>query len=127
MNAGEWVAAAVGCTVLLTAVGHLIRLMYRAARTWETLAADVSDLKRQFNNGFRADIREAKENSAEAVRLAGTAAARVGVIESRQEDIQRAMNALRAEVDVYTNVVIDDRHQLRRQIREAGIHLDDTA
>lgn len=125
MSAGEIVGIAVGCFAILTALGHIIRLLYRLVRTWEGMREDVGELKAVLNNGLRSEVKSAAANSAKAVELAGEAAAKVDAFEQRQEDTQRAVNALRAEVDVYTNVVLQDRRHIRRTLAEAGIELRD--
>ena len=125
MDPSAWIAAAVGVTVLLGAIWRLIKAGHRFANSQEHMAERIGSLERSLNNGIRSDIRQAKERSERAAGLAADAARTASLMQQRQEDISRSVNALRSEVDIYTNVVLTDRQRIRHSLREAGIDLPD--
>lgn len=124
----------VSLTVLCTFLAKVIQLGYRQVRNHEktqelvtrladnfehladsltTVIGRIDTLERTLNNGIRSEIRQAIEEAAEAKKEA--------------IDARRAVDALSAEVDVYTNVVIDDRRRIRQIVKAAtGIDIADT-
>lgn len=129
MNAGDWIAAAVGATVLLGVIWRLLRAVHNGVNLIGHLRHDVADLHKTLNNGLRTDVQSATDQAKKAQQLAGDAARAASVAEEhasegRAEQL-RAINALRGEVDIYTNVVLSDRHRVRVALREAGIVLPD--
>lgn len=123
------VGVAVGGTVLLGALGRVLRSIHKGVNLIEHLRDDVSDLHRTLNNGLRSEVRSASEQAKKAQQLAGEAAKAASVAdqhatEGRQE-IARSVNALRAEVDVYTNVVLTDRARIKAALRELGYEISD--
>ena len=119
------VAVAVGTLAILGAIWRLLRAGHRWANAQERMAADVTELKGILNNGIRSDLRETKERSGRAEILAADAARAASVMQQHQEEIGRAVNALRGEVDIYTNVVLSDRQRIREALRDLGKDIGD--
>ena len=125
MNAYEIVGIAVGSTVLATFIGRVLWAVHKGVNLIERLADKVHEIDATLKNGIGTDIRIAKDKAAQAVELAADAARQVSVVDQRTEDLQRAINALSADVDVYTNVVLTDRKRIRARLRQEGIDLPD--
>lgn len=125
VSVGAWVGVVVGAIAILAAVGRLLWATHRGLNLFEHLIARVDGLEKTLNNGIRSDIKTAAERSGRAEKLAADAARTASVTQQSQEEMARAMNALRGEVDIYTNVVLSDRQRIRAALREAGYELDD--
>lgn len=129
VSPGGWVGLAVGILAILAGLWRGGKGVYQFASMLERLVDDVADLKSEFQNGIRTDIRQAKTSADEAVRLAGETARHVSLIDQREDEhhteVTRAINALRGEVDIYTNVVLTDRQRIRARLRDAGLDLPD--
>jgi hypothetical protein len=125
VSAGAWIAAAVGVLAILAAVGRLLWATHKGLNLFATLIARVDGVEKALNNGISSKINLAAERSGRAEILAADAARTASVTQQNQEEITRAVNALRGEVDIYTNVVLSDRQRIRHALREAGYDLDD--
>ena len=125
MSAEGIVAVCVGVIAIVGAFWRLLRAGHRWANAQERMAADVTELKAILNNGIRTDLREAKERTGRAEVLAADAARMVSTMQQQQEETTRAVNALRGEVDIYTNVVLSDRQRIKAELRKAGIQIPD--
>ena len=129
MSVGAWIAAAVGVLALLGAVGRLLWAIHKGVNLIVDTREDVAALHKVLNNGIRADVQSARDEAKKAQVLAADAARAASVADQHAEEgrveIQRAVNHLRAEVDVYTNVVLSDRQRIRAAWRDAGYVLDD--
>lgn len=132
-SAVGWSAFLVSLSVLLAFLGQLIKLGYRQVRNHEktqeqvgeltkavkgllegftTFGSRVDQLERLLNNGLRTEVRAAGEAANRAVEMG----------QANGREIQ----ALRAEVDIYTNAVIDDRRRIRAIVKDAtGIDIAD--
>lgn len=126
---GAVISALVGVTVLLGGGWRLIKAYHRwasaqerQADATEALTGKVNSLELTLNNGIRTDVREARTLAAEAARKVSLTDQRA---EEGRTEIARAVNALRAEVDVMTNVVLTDRRGVRAALRDAGIEIPD--
>lgn len=67
------------------------------------------------------ETRKAATLADEAVHLAGDAARAAANADQRQQDVQRAVNALRAEVNALTNVAFQDVRDIHTLLAEAGL------
>lgn len=141
-SAKSWLTLAVGVTILLTFAAAVGRILYKILRELgpddegHTVKDRLRNMERALNNGLRTDIRTAldrveknaadvaaaKELAAEAVRVAAVADQKAA---EGRATIERAVNGLRADVDVYTNVVLSDRRRIKEEIRKLGGDLPD--
>lgn len=129
MSAEAIVGVAVGGTVLLAFIGRVLWSVHRLLNLGERLVERVGQVEKTLNNGISATVREAAERSRRAEALAADAAKAASVagqhaVEGQQE-ISRAVNALRGEVDIYTNVVLSDRQRIRDALRDLGKDIGD--
>lgn len=131
MDAAGWVGAAVGATVLLGVAGRLLWAIHKGINLMddtrggvEEARKDIADLHAALNNGVRAEIRGAREEAKKAQQLAGDAARAASIADQHASEgrieLGRSMNALRSELDVYTNVVITDRSRIWAVLTELG-------
>ena len=129
MNAGAWIAGAVGVTVLLAFAGRILWAIHKGLDRWGNVENKVDELKAILNNGIRSEIRLAATRSEKAADLAADAARAASVAMQRaqegREEIGRAVNAVRAELDVYTNVVLSDRQRIREALKDLGKDIGD--
>lgn len=129
MSADAIVGLCVGGTVLLGVAWRLLRAGHRIANVGERLIERVGALEDTVNNGMRSDIHATREEAKRAQLLAADAARAATVADQHavegREEIGRAVNALRSEVDIYTNVVLSDRHRIREALRELGHDIGD--
>lgn len=129
MSVGDWVAAAVGLTILLGVVWRLLRSVHNGVNLIHDLREDVANMHQTLNNGLRSEVKDAAEQAKKAQVLAAEAAQKASIanqhaVEGRHE-LTRTVNALRGELDIYTNVVMTDRHHIRAALLEAGITLSE--
>jgi hypothetical protein len=124
VSVGAIVAIAVGVLAILAAVGRLLWATHKGLNLFQKLIDRVDKVEKALNNGIRSDIKVAADRSGRAEVLAADAARTASVTQQSQEEISRAVNALRGEVDIYTNVVLSDRQRIRQALREAGYDLD---
>lgn len=136
MSLGASIGVAVGATVLLAFVGRILWSIHKGLNVFEDvrtdvkqLSDDVADVHKSLNNGIRSEVRAAHEQAAKATALAGDAARAASIADQHaadgREEITRSVNALRAELDVMTNVVLSDRRGIRRALRDLGVEVDD--
>jgi hypothetical protein len=123
------VGVAVGATVLLAFFGRGLWSLHKLLNIGQRLIDRIDRVEKTLNNGIRSKIDLAAERSARAEVLAADAARQASVasqhaVEGQAETI-RAVNALRGEVDVYTNVVLTDRQRIRDALREMGVDVDE--
>lgn len=141
-SAQAWLTLLVAITILLTFIGAVARILYKIMQglgpdeDGHSLRDRVRNVEGALNNGLRTDIRTAlnqveknaadvaaaKELAAEAVRVAAVADQQAA---EGRSTIERAVNGLRADVDVYTNVVLSDRRRIKEEIRKLGGDLPD--
>ena len=123
------VSISVGATVLLGVAWRLLRAIHNGVNMIDHLREDVAELHKTLNNGLRSDVRNATEQAKKAQQLAGAAAQAASVADQHategREEIRRSVNALRAEVDIYTNVVLTDRARIKAALRELGHDIPD--
>ena len=119
------IAVAVGAIAVLAAAWRVAKAGHHLAEAWEGFGRRIGALEQKLSNGITADVRDAKDKSTEACRLAGVAATTASRVEQQATENYRATNALRSEVDVLTNVVLSDRQRIRARLREAGFELED--
>lgn len=144
MDAGYAVGVAVGATALAAFLWRGLVALVRMERQWgpdedgrthrERLRAqevqgreikqEIFELKSILTNGLRSEVRQALTEAAQARKLAGDAARAASVAEQKasegRHDLQRAINAVRAEIDVLTNVVLTDQAGIWSVLEEAG-------
>lgn len=136
MKAEAIVGLAVGVTILAGFLWRLLRAIHNGVNVVEDSRRDIAGLKddvgslhASLNNGIRVDIRSASEQAKKAQQLAGEAAKAASVADQHategREEIRRSVNALRAEVDIYTNVVLTDRARIKAALRELGYDIAD--
>lgn len=129
MSAEATVGVIGGVVGLVLILGRLLWALHKLLNVGQDLRDDVSALHATVNNGLTTKVENAAAQSARAQLLAADAARAAAVAEQhasegRQETI-RSVNALRSELDVYTNVVLSDRQRIRAALRELGQDLDD--
>lgn len=129
MSAEATIGLVSGIVGLLLILGRLLWSLHKLLNVGESLRADVSKLHATVNNGLTTKVENAATQSSRAQVLAADAARAAAVAEQhasegRQETI-RSVNALRSELDVYTNVVMSDRHRIHAALRELGVELPD--
>lgn len=132
-SASTWAALLVSLTVLAAFLGKIVQLGYRQVRNHEksqeqlealTRAVQelltkvtgangrIDQIERTLNNGLRDEVRTAGSNAKEAITIG--------------QENGRELRALRAEVDIYTNAVVEDRRRIRAIVKEAtGIDIAD--
>lgn len=129
MSAEAAVGFTVGVTVLLAFVARILWSIHKGLDRFEDLEQKVDEVKAILNNGIRSEIRTASERSARATDLAADAARAASVASQRaqegREEISRAVNAVRAELDVYTNAVLTDRRGIRAALKRLGEDIGD--
>jgi hypothetical protein len=129
VSVGAVVGICVGCLAILAAVARLLWATHRGLNLFEKLLERVDAVERTLNNGIRSKIDLAAERSARAEVLAADAARQASVASQHavegQAETLRAVNALRGEVDIYTNVVLTDRQRIRDALREMGVEVDE--
>jgi len=131
MDPAAWVGIAVGLTVLLGFGGRIFAFFIRLERLFgpdedgQSLRDRVRSVEKALNNGLRTEVRQALTESSEARRLAGDAARAAAVASQRAEegrnDLQRAINAMRAEMNALTNVALTDHADIWTVLSEAGL------
>lgn len=129
MSAEATVGLVGGVVGLLLILGRLLWALHRLLNVGESLRTDVSKLHATVNNGLTTKVTNAADQATRAQILAADAARAAAVAEQhategRTETI-RTVNALRGELDVFTNVVLSDRHRIRAALRELGQDLDE--
>lgn len=136
MSVGAIVAVAVGVLTLLAALGRGLWAIHKGVNLVQdtreevaTVRDEVAKMHAALNNGIRADMRTTAAAASEARVLAADAARAASVASQRvmegQQEVSRAVNALRSEVDIYTNVVLSDRHRIRAALRDLGHDIAD--
>lgn len=130
MDAGYAVGVAVGATALVAFLARGLQFLVRMERQFgpdddgKSLRDRVRSMEKALNNGLRSEVRQALTEAAEARKLAGEAARAASVAEQKasegRHELQRAINAVRAELDVYTNAVVTDRAEIASLLAEAG-------
>lgn len=125
MTPATWIGAAVSITLLLAFVARIFWSIHKGLDRFERVEGKVDALTQTLSNGIRSDIRKAAEQATEARFLAGKAATAAAVAQQRAEEgrveLQRAVNALRAEVNAMTNVAITDHENIWQTLAEAGL------
>lgn len=124
MTASTWIALVVGATIVAGFVFRLLWSLHKLISLGEHIIERVTKLEATLNNGIRGDVRTAKERASEACRLAGVAATTVSRVEQATADNGRATNALRADLDVFTNIVMTDRRRIKQALRDLGHDID---
>lgn len=125
MTAQAIVALAVSVIGGLLIVGRLLWSLHKLVSLGEHIVVRVEMLEKQLSNGISAKITSADERAKEASQLAAIAAASVARVEQLAENNGRAMNALRSEVDIYTDLVRHDQSRTRRALRDLGYPIDE--
>lgn len=130
MDAGYAVGVAVGATALVAFLARGLQFLVRMERQFgpdedgKSLRDRMRAVEKALNNGLRSEVRQALTEAAEARKLAGEAARAASVAEQKasegRHELQRAINAVRAELDVYTNAVVTDRAEIASLLAEAG-------
>ena len=130
MDAGYAVGVAVGATALVAFLARGLQFLVRMERQFgpdddgKSLRDRVRSMEKALNNGLRSEVRQALTEAAQARKLAGDAARAASVAEQKasegRHDLQRAINAVRAEIDVLTNVVLTDQAGIWSVLEEAG-------
>lgn len=119
------VGIALSGVLLLAALGRGLWLLHKGVDFIQTLSEKVHSLETTLSNGIRADVREALKESREARRLAGVAATAAATAQQRvaetTENTARAVNALRAEINTYTNVAVQDTAHIWESLSSLGI------
>ena len=131
VDAAGVITAAVGLTALTAFLARGLQFLIRMERTFgpdedgQSLRDRVRSVERALNNGLRTEVRQALTEAAQARQLAGEAARAASVAEQRasegREDVQRAINALRAEVNAITNVALTDHAEIWSTLAAAGL------
>lgn len=125
MTAQAIVALAVSVIGGLLIVGRLLWSLHKLVSLGEHIVTRVESLEKQLSNGISAKISSADEKAKEASQLAAIAAATVARVEQAARENGRAMNALRSEVDIYTDLVRGEQSRIRRALRDLGQPIDD--
>jgi hypothetical protein len=116
------VATAVGLLLIVT---RILWSLHKGINLIEHLVTRVSGLENALSNGIRSDVRQAKESSVEACRLAGKAAQTAAVahqqVQERGVNQERAINALRATVDAFANAALTDVAHIWDVLSDAGL------
>lgn len=130
MDAGYVVGVAVGATALVAFLARGLQFLVRIERQFgpdedgKSLRDRMRAVEKALNNGLRSEVRQALTEAAQARKLAGDAARAASVAEQKasegRHDLQRALNAVRAEIDVLTNVVLTDQAGIWSVLEEAG-------
>jgi len=130
MDAGYAVGVAVGATALVAFLARGLQFLVRIERQFgpdedgKSLRDRMRAVEKALNNGLRSEVRQALTEAAQARKLAGDAARAASVAEQKasegRTDLQRALNAVRAEIDVLTNVVLTDQAGIWSVLEEAG-------
>ena len=130
MDAGYAVGVAVGATALVAFLARGLQFLVRMERQFgpdedgKSLRDRMRAVEKALNNGLRSEVRQALTEAAQARKLAGDAARAASVAEQKasegRHDLQRAINAVRAEIDVLTNVVLTDQAGIWSVLEEAG-------
>jgi hypothetical protein len=130
MDAGYAVGVAVGATALVAFLARGLQFLVRIERQFgpdedgKSLRDRMRAVEKALNNGLRSEVRQALTEAAQARKLAGDAARAASVAEQKasegRHDLQRAINAVRAEIDVLTNVVLTDQAGIWSVLEEAG-------
>lgn len=115
MNAGEWIAAAVGVTVLLAATWRALRALYRLVRIGETALTRLTSVEKELRPNGGSSLRDrvdathdiAVDNNdrhtrieaqlTEAARTAGKAATVAAVAAQQIEDLRQETRTRHAE------------------------------
>lgn len=125
MNVGDTIGVVAAAIGALAVIARILWLMHRGINVIEHLVTRVSSLETTLSNGMRSDVRDAKNSSAEACRLAGKAAQTAAVNQQQVQEMgehhQRAMNALAATVDSYANAAIRDVAHIWDVLSESGL------
>lgn len=131
MDAESIIGVAVGLTVLIGFAGKLVQFLIRMEHQFgpdddgQSLRDRMRSVEKALNNGLRSEVRQALSESSEARRLAGDAARAAAVASQRAEegrnDLQRAINAMRAEMNALTNVALTDHADIWTVLAEAGL------
>lgn len=122
----EGVVGLVGGTVgLLLIVARILWSLHKGINLIEHLVTRVTSLEKALSNGIRQDVRDAKQSSSEACRLAGKAAQTAAVahqqVHEQGVELGRSINALRATVDAFANAAISDTAHIWEALSAAGL------
>lgn len=131
MSLESWVGVTVGLTVLVAFLGRIVTFIVRMERTFgpdedgQSLRDRMRAVEKALNNGLRTEVRQALGEAAQARKLAGDAARAASIAEQRategRQDVQRAINAMRAEMNALTNVALTDHADIWSALAAAGL------
>lgn len=125
MSAYTITAVAVGAVGLITVALRVLWALHKGVNLIQHLVEKVHELERTLSNGIRSDIKKAADESQQARVLAAQAAATASVAQQRAEEgrnnIERAVNSLRAEINAMTNVALSDHADIWRTLHDAGL------
>jgi hypothetical protein len=131
VDAGYAVGVAVGATALVAFLARGLQFLVRIERQFgpdedgKSLRDRMRAVEKALNNGLRSEVRQALTEAAQARRLAGDAAKAASLAEQRasegRTELQRAINAMRAEMNALTNVALTDHADIWSALSEAGL------